>query len=141
MLKAVLIVAALGHLVTGLAFWFVPRLAIDEVLAWGDPSGWTTILGAYDLAVTYALWLAFRDPAGNPGLLRFAAVLLALHAGTHAYYNVWGGAPARLWIPTALLVSGAVLIVVLAPRSGRASPSADAAGSGKAAPASAARLH
>jgi hypothetical protein len=116
LLRTVLAVAAAGHAITGLSFWFVPHLAIDEVLAWGEPSGWTAILGAYDLAVAYALWLAFRDPAGNPGLLRFAAVLLALHAGTHAYFNIWGGAPSRLWIPTAILALGSVLVVALAPR-------------------------
>lgn len=134
LLRAVLAVTALGHLVTGLSFWFFPRLAIDEVLAWGDPSGWTAILGAYDVAVAYAMWLAFRDPEGNPGLLRFAAVLLALHAGTHAYFNLWGGAPSRLWIPTAILLAGSVLLVVLAPRSPEAErddsverPPADAA--------------
>ncbi len=116
LLKVVLAVAAFGHLIVGLSFWFVPELAIDEILAWGQPSGWTSILGAYDLAVAFGLWTAFRAPEQNVGLIRFGAVLLTIHAATHAYYIVWGDAPPRLWIATAYLLIGAALLLWLSPR-------------------------
>lgn len=116
LLRTVLAVAALGHLIVGLSFWFVPELAIDEILAWGSPSGWTSILGAYDIAVAFGLWTAFRDPERNVGLIRFAAVLLTIHAATHAYYILWGDSPSRLWIATAYLLVGAGLLVWLSPR-------------------------
>lgn len=112
----VLGIVALGHLIVGLSFWFVPKLAIDEILAWGQPSGWTSILGAYDVAVAYGLFVAFRDPERNVGLIRFGAVLLTIHAATHAYYIVWGDSPPRLWIATAYLLVGAALLTWLAPR-------------------------
>jgi len=115
LLRFVLGVAALGHLVVGLSFWFFPELAIDEILAWGNPSGWTSILGAYDIAVACGLVIAFRDPEANRGLILFVAILLTIHAGTHAYYNIWGDAPARLWLPTAYLLLGAALLAWLAP--------------------------
>lgn len=116
LLRTTLAVAALGHLIVGLSFWFVPELAIDEILAWGQASGWTSVLGAYDIAVAFGLWTAFRDPERNAGLIRFAAVLLSIHAATHAYYILWGDSPPRLWIPTAYLLLGAVLLLWLSPR-------------------------
>lgn len=115
-LKVLLAAAALGHLVVGLSFWFIPETAIDEILAWGPPSGWTSILGAYDLAVAFALVMALRDPVGNAAIIRFVAVLLALHAGTHAYYIVWGDAPDRHWFVVAYLLAAAVLFAWLTPR-------------------------
>ena len=116
LLRTVLGVAALGHLIVGLSFWFVPELAIDEILAWGQPSGWTSILGAYDIAVAFGIWTAFRDPERNVGLIRFGAVLLTIHAATHAYYIVWGDSPPRLWLATAYLLAGAMLLLWLSPR-------------------------
>jgi hypothetical protein len=114
-LKVLLAAAAIGHLVVGLSFWFFPEWAIDEVLAWGPPSGWTSVLGAYDLAVAFGLVLAFRDPAGNTGLIKFVAVLLALHSATHAYYIVWGDAPQRHWFVVAYLLAAGLLFWWLAP--------------------------
>lgn len=116
LLRTVLAVAALGHLIVGLSFWFVPELAIDEILAWGQPSGWTSILGAYDIAIAFGMWTAFRNPERNVGFIRFAVVLLTIHAATHAYYILWGDSPARLWIATAYLLLGAVLLLWLSPK-------------------------
>lgn len=115
LLRAILAIAALGHLVVGLSFWFFPDLAIEEILAWGPPSGWTSILGAYDLSVAFALVLALRDPYGNAGIIRFVAVLLSLHALTHAYYIVWGDAPDRHWFVVAYLLGGGIVLWWLAP--------------------------
>ena len=114
-LRAILAVAAIGHLVVGLSFWFFPDLAIDEILAWGPPSGWTSILGAYDLSVAFALLLAFRDPQANSGIIRFVAVLLSLHALTHAYYILWGDAPDRHWFVVTYLLGGGIVLWWLAP--------------------------
>ena len=100
----------------GLSFWFAPHLAVEEVLAWGPASGWTTILGSYDLSVAFALLLAFRDPIRNAGIIRFVGVLLVLHALTHAYYTVIGSSPARFWFVIAYLLTGGVVMLVLAPR-------------------------
>lgn len=115
-LRAILAVAAVGHVVVGLSFWFFPEKAIDEILAWGPPSGWTSILGAYDLAVAFALVLAFRDPYGNSGIIRFVGVLLSLHGLTHAYYIVWGDAPDRHWFVVAYLLAGGIVLWWLAPK-------------------------
>jgi len=115
LLRAILGIAALGHLVVGLSFWFVPELAIEEILAWGPPSGWTSVLGAYDLSVAFALLLAFRDPVGNAGIIRFVGVLLSLHSLTHAYYIVWGDAPDRHWFVVAYLLAGGLVLLWLAP--------------------------
>lgn len=114
-LSLVLAVAAVGHVVVALSFWFFPELAIDEILAWGPPSGWTSILGAYDLAVAFALVLAFRDPVANTGIIKFVGVLLSLHALTHAYYIVWGDAPDRHWFVVAYLLAGGIVLWWLAP--------------------------
>ncbi|MGH2756891.1 MAG: hypothetical protein ACRDI3_03795 [Actinomycetota bacterium] len=114
-LRAILAVAAAGHVVVGLSFWFFPDLAIDEILAWGPPSGWTSVLGAYDLAVAFALFLAFRDPFTNRGIIRFVGVLLSLHGLTHAYYIVWGDAPDRHWFVVAYLLAGGLVLWWLAP--------------------------
>ncbi|MEA2447072.1 MAG: hypothetical protein QOK47_709, partial [Actinomycetota bacterium] len=43
--RFVLVATAFGHLIVGLSFWFAPHLAVEEILAWGPASGWTTILG------------------------------------------------------------------------------------------------
>lgn len=110
-LRFVLAIAALGHLIVGLAFWFVPELAVEEILAWGLASGWTTILGSYDLSVAFALFLAWRDPLSNLGIVKFVGFLLVLHGLTHGYYNVIGDSPPRLWFVVGyLLVGGGVLL-------------------------------
>lgn len=119
LLKVLLGAAAIGHLVVGLSFWFAPELAIEEILAWGPASGWTSILGAYDIAVSFALVMALRDPVGNVGIIRFVGVLLVLHAGTHAYYIVWGDAPQRHWFVSSYLVAAGALLLWLAPRRSR----------------------
>lgn len=115
-LKVLLAAAALGHVIVGLSFWFFPETAIDEILAWGPPSGWTSILGAYDLAVAFALVMALRDPIGNAAIIRFVAALLVLHGATHAYYIVWGDAPDRHWFVVAYLVAAGVLFWWLTPQ-------------------------
>jgi hypothetical protein len=115
-LKAVIAAVGLGHLVVGLAFWFAPHLAVEEILAWGPASGWTAILGSYDLSVAFALAMAFRDPVRNVGIIRFVGFLLILHAATHAYYIVWGDAPARFWLVSSYLVIAAVALLWLGGR-------------------------
>jgi hypothetical protein len=110
LLRIVLVVAAVGHIVVALSFWFWPEKAIDEILAWGPPSGWTSILGAYDLAVAFALVLAYLDPIANAGIVRFVGALLVLHGGTHAYYIVWGDAPDRHWFVVAYLIAGGLVL-------------------------------
>ena len=115
-LRLLLAAAALGHLTVALSFWFIPETAIDEILAWGPPSGWTSVLGAYDLAVAFALVMAFRDPVANAGIGRFVAVLLVLHGATHAYYIVWGDAPDRHWFVVAYLVAAGMLFWWLTPQ-------------------------
>ena len=113
-LRFVLAAAALGHLIVGLSFWFAPELSVEEILAWGPASGWTTILGSYDLSVAFALWLAFRDPIGNLGIARFVGFLLILHAGTHAYYTVLGNSPPRFWFVIAYLAGTGLVLLWLA---------------------------
>jgi hypothetical protein len=110
-LRFVLFVAALGHLIVGLSFWFFPELAIDEILAWGPVSGWTTILGSYDLSVAFALFLALRNPLANTGIIKFVGVLLILHALTHAYYTVIGDSPPRFWFVIAYLLTGGIVLL------------------------------
>jgi hypothetical protein len=112
----------LGHLIVGLMFWFAPHLAVEEILAWGPASGWTAILGSYDLSVAFALGMAFKDPVRNIGIVRFVGFLLVLHAATHMYYVFWGDAPTRMVFVSSYLVgAGLVLWWVaarwLAPRS------------------------
>ncbi len=114
-LKLLLAAAAIGHVVVAFSFWFFPEAAIDEILAWGPPSGWTSILGAYDLAVAFALLLALRDPIANVGIISFVSVLLVLHGLTHAYYIVWGDAPDRHWFVVAYLVAAGILLWWLSP--------------------------
>ena len=114
--KAVIAAVGLGHLIVGLAFWFAPELAVEEILAWGPASGWTTILGSYDLSVAFALAIAFRDPPGNVGIMRFVGFLLILHAATHAYYIVWGDAPQRFWFVSSYLAAAGALLLWIAAR-------------------------
>ena len=114
--KAIIAAVGLGHLVVGLTFWFAPELAVEEILAWGPASGWTTILGSYDLSVAFALAIAFKDPPGNVGIIRFVAFLLILHAATHAYYIVWGDAPQRFWLVSSYLAAAGVALLWIARR-------------------------
>ncbi|HYI46525.1 MAG TPA: hypothetical protein VE174_13800 [Actinomycetota bacterium] len=113
-LRFVLFAAAVGHLVVGLSFWFAPELAVEEILAWGPASGWTTILGSYDLSVAFALLLAFRDPLHNLGIVRFVGFLLVLHAGTHAYYTAFGDSPPRFWFVISYLAATGIVLLWLA---------------------------
>lgn len=109
--RALIGAIGLGHLIVGLMFWFAPHLAVEEILAWGPASGWTTILGSYDLSVAFALFLAFRNPLENLGIAKFVGFLLILHAGTHGYYTVLGDSPPRFWfVISYLALTGAVLL-------------------------------
>lgn len=112
-LKTLIAAVALGHVVVGLMFWFKPELAVEEILAWGPASGWTAILGSYDLSVAFALAMAFKDPVRNVAIIRFVGFLLILHAATHAYYIVWGDAPARFWFVSSYLVIAALALLWL----------------------------
>lgn len=112
-LKTLIAAVALGHVVVGLMFWFKPELAVEEILAWGPASGWTAILGSYDLSVAFALAMAFKDPVRNVAIIRFVGFLLILHAVTHAYYIVWGDAPARFWFVSSYLVIAALALLWL----------------------------
>lgn len=114
--KALIAAVGLGHLVVGLMFWFAPHLAVEEILAWGPASGWTAILGSYDLSVAFALSLAFRDPVRNVGIVRFVGFLLVLHAATHMYYVFWGTAPDRMWLVSSYLTAAGVLMFWTASR-------------------------
>ena len=113
-LRFVLAAAAVGHLIVGLSFWFAPELAVEEILAWGPASGWTTILGSYDLSVAFALFLAFRDPLHNLGIAKFVGFLLILHAGTHGYYTVLGDSPPRFWFVISYLAATRIVLLWLA---------------------------
>jgi hypothetical protein len=120
--RALIGVIGLGHLIVGLMFWFAPHLAVEEILAWGPASGWTSILGSYDLSVAFALAMAFKDPIRNIGIVRFVGFLLVLHAATHMYYVFWDDAPTRMvFVSSYLVVAGLALWWVaarwLAPRS------------------------
>ena len=110
-LKTLIAAVGVGHVIVGLMFWFKPELAVEEILAWGPASGWTAILGSYDLSVAFALAIAFRDPVRNVGIIRFVGFLLILHAATHAYYIVWGTAPDRFWLVSSYLVIAALLLL------------------------------
>lgn len=114
--KAAIAAVGLGHLVVGLMFWFAPELAVEEILAWGPASGWTAILGSYDLSVAFGLALAFRDPVRNAGIVKFVGFLLVLHAATHMYYVFWGDAPARMWFVSSYLTAAGVVMYWIAAR-------------------------
>lgn len=116
LLQIVTLLVMAGHLVVGLMFWFAPQLAIDEILQWGPTSGWTTILGSYDLSVAFALFLALRDPVQHRGILQFVGVLLVLHGLTHLYYTVIGDSPARFYFVVSYLVAGGLALLWLAPK-------------------------
>ncbi len=114
--KALIAAIGIGHLIVGLMFWFAPELAVEEILAWGPASGWTAILGSYDLSVAFALGLAFRDPVRNVGIVRFVGFLLVLHAATHMYYVFWGAAPDRMWFVSSYLTAAGLLMFWVAAR-------------------------
>ena len=114
--KAVIAAVGIGHVIVGLMFWFAPHLAVEEILAWGPASGWTAILGSYDLSIAFALALAFKDPVRNAAILKFVGFLLVLHAATHMYYVFWGDAPARMWFVSSYLTAGGILMYWIAAR-------------------------
>ncbi len=114
--RAVIAAVGLGHLVVGLMFWFAPHLAVEEILAWGPASGWTAILGSYDLSVAFGLALAFKDPVRNVSMVKFVGFLLVLHAATHMYYVFWGDAPARMWFVSSYLTAAGVAMFWVAAR-------------------------
>lgn len=114
--KAVIAAVGLGHLIVGLAFWFAPELAVEEILAWGPASGWTAVLGSYDLSIAFGLALAFRDPIRNAGIVKFVGFLLVIHAATHMYYVFWGDAPQRMWFVSSYLAAAGILMYWIAAR-------------------------
>ncbi|HWL64434.1 MAG TPA: hypothetical protein VNP73_00520 [Actinomycetota bacterium] len=118
LLRFVLLSIAIGHLVVGFMFWFRPDLAVEEILAWGPASGWTTILGSYDLSVAFALFLAYRNPLDNLGIVKFVGVLLVLHGLTHLYYTVIGDSPARFYFVVSYLIAGGIALLWLGSNEG-----------------------
>jgi hypothetical protein len=114
--RALIAAVGIGHLIVGLMFWFAPELAVEEILAWGPASGWTAILGSYDISVAFALGLAFRDPVRNAGIVKFVGFLLVLHAATHMYYVFWGDAPARMWFVSSYLTAAGLVMLWIAAR-------------------------
>ncbi len=135
-LRVVLLVYAVGHLLTTVQFLFWPGYFLK-----GDPpvppwpltlfqfgswpplhQGFMNVIAVYDLAVAAALLWAMRNPARERGVLFFAVVLWVAHGAMHAYHIIWGTSPGEYWVATIELWVGAVLIAALWPRESAKTP-------------------
>lgn len=133
-LRVVLLIYAIGHLLTTVQFMFWPGyfltgappeppwpLTIYQFGNWPPlHQGFMNVVAVYDLAVAAALVWAMRDPAANKGILFFAIVLWVGHGAAHAYHILWGTSPDHYWLATVELWLGALLLGVLWPRGSRA---------------------
>lgn len=133
-LRAVLVVVAAYHVVTGFLALVAPDTFFDEIGRYGiENSHYVGDVGAFVLAFGVALGIAVVRPAWRAPLLWLGALWYGFHAINHAFDTGEARSEGRGWADTLLIAFGAVASAWLARVSERLrseSGSGDRAGEG-----------
>lgn len=130
-LRAVLLVIAAYHVITGALALLDPGTFFDEIGRYGiENSHYVGDNGAFVLAFGVALGLAAGRPAWRPPLLWLGALWYGLHAINHAFDTDEARTTARGWLDTGLIALGAAFSAWLARVSERLGREHDASGGG-----------
>lgn len=114
-LKAVLVVVAAYHLVTGALALVAPGTFFEEIGRYGvENSHYVGDAGAFILAFGIALGIAVARPAWRAPLLWLGALWYGLHALNHAFDVGEARSEGRGWLDTLLIAFGAFAAAWLA---------------------------
>lgn len=114
-LRAVLLVIAAYHVLTGALALLDPGVFFDEIGRYGiENSHYVGDNGAFVLAFGIAIGVAAGRPAWRAPLLWLGALWYGLHALNHAFDTGEARSEARGWADTLLLAFGAVAAAWLA---------------------------
>lgn len=131
-LRAVLVLVAAYHVVTGALALVAPDTFFEEVGLYGvENSHYVGDVGAFVLAFGIALGIAVVRPAWRAPLLWLGALWYGLHAINHAFDTGEARSDARGWADTLLIALGAVAAAWLARVSERLSSDSDLTGGGR----------
>ena len=113
-MRAILVVFAAYHLITGALALFAPDTFFDEIGRYGvENSHYVGDAGAFAFAYGAALVLALARPAWRAPILYVGALWYAVHAGNHLFDIDEARSDARGTFDTVALALGAVLLVWL----------------------------
>ena len=114
-LKAILVVIAAYHVVTGLLALVAPDTFFDQIGHYGiENSHYVGDVGAFMLAFGVAIGIASCGPPGERRLLWLGALWYGFHAINHVFDTGEAKSEARGWTDTALLAFGGVAAAWLA---------------------------
>lgn len=114
-LRAVLVVVAVYHVVTGFLALVAPDTFFDEIGRYGvENSHYVGDVGAFILAFGVALGIAVVRPAWRAPLLWLGALWYGFHAINHAFDTGEARSEGRGWADTLLIAFGAVASAWLA---------------------------
>ena len=129
-LKAVLVLVAAYHVVTGAMALVAPDTFFEEIGRYGvENSHYVGDVGAFVLAFGVALGIAVVKPAWRAPLLWLGALWYGFHAINHAFDTGEARSEGRGWADTLLIAFGALASAWLA----RVSERFDATGSERSA--------
>jgi len=114
-LRAVLVVVAVYHVVTGFLALVAPDTFFEEIGQYGiENSHYVGDVGAFVLAFGVALGIAVVRPAWRAPLLWLGALWYGFHAINHAFDTGEARSEGRGWADTLLIAFGAVASAWLA---------------------------
>jgi len=114
-LKAILVLIAVYHVVTGLLALVAPDTFFEQIGHYGlENSHYVGDVGAFILAFGIALGIAVVRPAWRAPLLWLGALWYGLHAINHAFDTGEAKSEARGWSDTALIAFGGIASAWLA---------------------------
>lgn len=114
-LRAILLVVAAYHVITGALALLDPGAFFDEIGRYGiENSHYVGDNGAFVLAFGLAIGAAASRPSWRAPLLWLGALWYGLHAVNHVFDTEEARTTARGWADTLLLAGGAVLLGWLA---------------------------
>lgn len=114
-LKAVLVVIAAWHVVTGAMALVVPDTFFDQIGHYGiENSHYVGDVGAFMLAFGVAVAIAVVKPSWRAPILWLGALWYGFHAINHAFDTGEAKSEARGWSDTLLIAFGAVAAAWLA---------------------------
>ncbi len=114
-LKAVLVVIAVWHIVTGGMALIAPDTFFDQIGHYGiENSHYVGDVGAFMLAYGVAVAIAVVRPAWRAPILWLGALWYGFHAVNHAFDTGEAKSEARGWSDTLLLAFGGVAAAWLA---------------------------
>jgi hypothetical protein len=131
-LKAVLVVIALYHVVTGGLALLAPDTFFDEIGRYGvENSHYVGDVGAFILAFGVATGIAVVRPSWRAPLLWLGALWYGFHAINHAFDTGEARSEGRGWADTLLIAFGALASAWLARVSERLNQEVEPIGGGR----------